>query len=107
MFATALERLESVEIDAERLEKGREIAATPGAIEQVREDLFLVKSQSGPGSYKVLLAEKGPECSCPDYVKRTMPCKHAASIRFYLEKLTTLPSGETISERVPITYKQA
>ncbi|MGP8078163.1 MAG: transposase [Thermoplasmata archaeon] len=94
-------------IDADRVAKGRLIAATPGAIEQVRDDLFLVKSQSGPGSYRVHLAEKGPECSCQDYSSRGLPCKHAASVRFYLEKQTTLPSGETVSERVPLTYPQA
>ncbi|MCW6167208.1 MAG: transposase, partial [Thermoplasmatales archaeon] len=39
--------------------------------------------------------------------KRNLPCKHAASVRFYLEKQTVLPTGETVSERVPVTYEQA
>jgi len=95
------------QIDAERAAKGRLIAATPGAIERVRDDLFFVKSQSGPGSYRVRLGEKGPECSCADYASRGLPCKHAASARYYLAKQTKLPLGESLSERIPITYPQA
>ena len=99
--------LGAMRFDSERAERGRQIAATPGAIEQIREDVFLVKSQSGPGSYRVSVSPKGVECACDDYTKRTLPCKHAASVRFYLEKQTTLAAGDTVSERVPITYSQA
>ncbi len=94
-------------VEKGRLAKGRLIASMPGAIERVRDDIFLVKSQSGPGSHRVSLTEKGPECSCPDFASRGLPCKHVASVAFYLEKQTTLPSGTTISEKVPLTYKQA
>ena len=73
----------------------------------VREDMFTVRSQSGPGAYRVSLGGKHPECNCPDYVKRNRGCKHIASVRFYLEKQTVLPSGEVKSERIPITYSQA
>ncbi|MCI4325802.1 MAG: transposase [Thermoplasmata archaeon] len=93
--------------DGDRLEKGRRIADVPGAVERVGDDLFIVKSQSGPGAYKVALGGAAPECNCGDFVERHLPCKHLASVRFYLEKQTSLTSGETTSERVPILYQQA
>lgn len=99
--------LSDVKFEGEREEKGRQIAATPGAVEQVRDDLFTVRSQSGLGAYRVSVGTSGVECNCPDFTRRGLPCKHAASVRFYLERQTTLPSGETLSERVPLTYSQA
>jgi len=83
------------------------IAAIPGAVERVAEDMFLVKSQSGGGSYRVSYAGEGAKCDCPDFVKRGLPCKHALSVRFYLEKQTTNTAGETMSVRIPITHPQA
>ncbi len=106
-MAAGVDRLAVTEFDTERWERGREIAEMPGAVEQVREDLFMVKSQSGPGTYRVVLGGLHPECNCPDFIRRNRPCKHVASVRFYLEEQTTLPSGETLSEKVPLTYSQA
>ena len=106
-MAVSADRAGSAEFDGERWTKGRQIAAIPGAVEQVKEDVFTVKSQSGPGAYRVVLAGEKPSCNCPDFVKRNRPCKHLASVRFYLEKQTTLPTGEVKSERVPVTYEQA
>ena len=106
-MSVSADRLGGTEFDSERWEKGRQIAAVPGAVEEVKEGLFLVKSQSGPGAYRVSLGAGRIECNCADFAKRNLPCKHAASVRFYLEKQTVLPTGETQSERVPITYTQA
>jgi hypothetical protein len=106
-MSASADRLGVEDFDGERWEKGRQIAATPGAVEQVRDDLFLVKSQSGPGAYRVSLGAGSVECNCPDFIKRNLPCKHAASVRFFLEKQTVLPSGEVRSERAAITYEQA
>ena len=106
-MATSADRLGGVEFDGDRWEKGRQIAATPGAVEEVRDGLFLVRSQSGPGAYRVSLGAGRVVCNCPDFAKRSLPCKHAASVRFYLEKQTVLPTGEVQSERVPMTCQQA
>lgn len=106
-MAAGVDKLGALEFDGERWAKGRQIAATPGAVEEVKEGLFLVKSQSGPGAYRVSIGVDSVECNCPDFVKRNIPCKHAASVRFYLEKQTILPTGEVQSERVPVTYEQA
>jgi transposase len=93
--------------ETDRLARGQAIAAVPRAIQKVSPDTFTVKSQSGPGTYRVMMTPKGAVCNCPDYVKRNLPCKHAASVRFYLEKQTTGKDGKIVSERVPITYGQA
>jgi transposase len=99
--------LSGVEFDQIRTAKGRQIASTRGAVKQVSDDAFTVRSQTGPGSFRVTIGADGVECSCPDWTKRHLPCKHAASVRFYLEKQTTLLSGEVLSERLPLTYPQA
>ena len=106
-MAASVDRVGALGFDGERWEKGRQIAAIPGAIEKIREDMFTVRSQSGPGAYRVTLGGERPVCNCPDYVKRNLPCKHVASVQFFLEKQTVLPSGEVRSERVPVTYSQA
>jgi hypothetical protein len=93
-MAASADKLGAAEFDGERWEKGRQIAATPGAVEEVNDGVFLVKSQSGPGAYRVSVGVGSVECNCPDFTKRNLPCKHAASVRFYLEKQTTLPTGE-------------
>lgn len=106
-MAAMAETMGALQMDAERTEKGRQIAATPGAVEEVNDGVFLVKSQSGPGAYRVSVGVGSVACNCPDFAKRNLPCKHAASVRFYLEKQTILPSGEVQSERVPVSYPQA
>src|SRR5580700_3495736 len=103
----AADRLGWAEFDGDRWERGRQIAAVPGAVERVNDDLYLVKSQTGPGAYRVVLGGEKPHCNCPDFIQRNLPCKHLASVRVYLEKQTTLPTGEVVSERVQVTYKQA
>jgi hypothetical protein len=102
-----LRNIQSIKTDDNRAEKGRRIALLPGTIEHIGEEVFTVRSQSGPGSYKVLITPRGPVCNGEDFKKRNLPCKHAASIRFYIEKQITNSVGETVSERVPITYPQA
>jgi transposase len=93
-------------IDPERSAKGRIIAGTPRAVEQVRTDLFLVKSQSGPGFYRVHLSAKGPDCNCGDFSTRTLPCKHIAGVRYYLEGENALSPGEQVPEKVRKAYTQ-
>ena len=93
--------------ETDRIAKGHVIAATPNAIQKVLPDTFTVKSQTGPGLYRVVWKEGSLECNCPDYVKRGKPCKHAIGVRFYLKKVTTLPDGKKVTENVPITYDQA
>ncbi len=91
-----------------RVARGRAIAATPGAVAQVNPITFAVKSQTGIGVYRVEANGAVATCTCPDAIKHDgTGCKHIAAVRFYLERQTVGPSGEVVSERVPITYQQA
>ena len=91
-----------------RVARGRAIAATPGAVAQVNPITFAVKSQTGIGVYRVEGNGAVATCTCPDAIKHEgTGCKHIAAVRFYLERQTVGPSGEVVSERVPITYTQA
>lgn len=91
-----------------RMARGRVIAAIPGAVAQVNPITFAVKSQSGVGVYRVEASGEVATCTCPDATKHEgTGCKHIAAVRFYLERQTVGPSGEVVSERVPITYTQA
>jgi transposase len=91
-----------------RIARGRLIASTPGAVEQVTPITFTVKSQSGVGVYRVERNDTAATCTCPDATKHDgTGCKHIAAVRFYLERQTVGPSGEVVSERVPITHTQA
>jgi transposase len=74
------------DIDGLRWAKGRAILSNPHCVRQERADLFIVKSQSGPGSYTIRLAPGRMECECADYMERRLPCKHIAAVRLYLEK---------------------
>jgi hypothetical protein len=88
-----------------RLTRGRVIASTPGAIEQVNTVTFAVRSQSGVGIYRIEHDETAATCNCPDATKHDgTGCKHTAAMRFYLERQTVGPSGGIVSERVPITH---
>jgi hypothetical protein len=91
-----------------RIARGRVIAATPGAVEQVNPITFAVKSQSGVGIYRVERNLTDVTCNCPDATKHFgVGCKHIAAVRFFLERQTVGPTGEVVSERVPITHSQA
>lgn len=102
-----LDLLGEFKIDAARSAEGRVIASTPGAIEKLRPDLFSVKSQSGPGSYRVSVAPGRVTCSCPDFLGRGLPCKHAAAVRFHLEEMWGAPSRESVVSPSRTAFSQA
>ena len=46
--------------------------------------LFQVKSQfKQDQTYLVLQQEEGYQCTCPDFTKRQLPCKHAIAVMAY------------------------
>jgi hypothetical protein len=47
---------------------------------------WIVPSQSGSGSYRVVLAAKTATCTCDDFQLRQRPCKHCLAVRFVLER---------------------
>ena len=84
-----------------REERGQAIAEKDGQIERIKENLYLVKSQSGNGSYKVEHTEIGWKCSCPDHQTRGVECKHiiatklSFAIRKQVEKVRIAPINST------------
>jgi transposase len=63
-----------------REEKGREIAAHA---ELTRDgELWIVPSQTGRGTYNVAFHPEGPSCTCPDYAKHHVQCKHIHAVEY-------------------------
>ena len=68
-----------------REERGKAIVKKAGQIKKIDDHSFTVKSQNGHGVYEVKATETGMTCTCPDFIKRGIPCKHILATRFYLE----------------------
>lgn len=93
-----------IEAMTERQKKGLEIAKV-GQFKR-KGDLFLVPSQSNPGTYVVDRDGDAPSCSCPDYELHQEPCKHIHAVEFIIARETN-PDGTTTETRtVRVTYSQ-
>jgi transposase len=53
---------------------------------EYREGHWIVPSQSGNGTYRVLLAPGGDTCTCEDFSLRREPCKHVHAARLVRER---------------------
>ena len=62
--------------------KGREICEKKTMIRRVNAFKYEVKSQSGNGLYDVVANASGWLCSCPDFVHRSVKCKHIWAVEF-------------------------
>jgi transposase len=89
-----------------REERGKAIVEKAGQVEKIDDNSFTVKSQTGHGVYEVKATPEGMTCTCPDFIKRGVPCKHILATRFYLEIQRDTPKGTT-TEKIHLTYSQA
>lgn len=64
-----------------------------------------VPSQSGVGSYIVTLEGK-PFCTCPDFEKRNLPCKHIHAVEFTMQSETKPDGSVTVTKAVKVTCTQ-
>jgi transposase len=48
---------------------------------------YTVPSQSGNGTYTVILDESDAACDCPDFELRGKPCKHVMAVKLYSRRL--------------------
>jgi len=64
--------------------KGKAIAESPNQVRRVDDRTYEVGSQSGNGVYDVRRTEQGWKCSCPDYIYRSVKCKHVWAVEFSL-----------------------
>jgi transposase len=86
----------------ERQQRGLELAATR-RIEQQGET-WIVPSQTGDGRYTV--RPDAVTCTCPDYERRSLPCKHLFAVE-YVRQREIAPDGTvTETEAVRVTYSQ-
>jgi transposase/predicted nucleic acid-binding Zn finger protein len=87
-----------------RKEKGLAIAST----KKVRQEgkYWLVPSQSRNADYRVELTLTGATCTCPDYTKRGIRCKHVWAVEYTIEKHLNEDGTTTITQTKRITYPQ-
>jgi hypothetical protein len=45
-------------------------------------ELWIGPSQSGRGTYTVAFHPEGPSCTCPDYAKHQVQCKHIHAVEY-------------------------
>ncbi len=83
--------------DEGRQQRGLAIAA----LVPIRPDRlgYKVPSMSGNGSYLVNL-EYGPYCTCPDFEKRELACKHVYAVQVLLQRAAH-PDGSTLVAPTP------
>jgi Transposase DDE domain/SWIM zinc finger len=72
---------------------------------------YTVPSQSGSGSYTVILDNDDAVCDCPDFELRDKPCKHVMGVRLFARRLERGVEQDTANlEPAPkvkrLTYKQ-
>ncbi len=67
-------------IDNGRKMRGLAIVAQAGTIERINPITYKVKSQSGNGWYQVVRQGGEWRCECPDFVNRSVVCKHVYAV---------------------------
>lgn len=87
-----------------RQERGLVIAAT-SKIEKNKLG-WKVPSQSGNGTYIVNLDHGQPFCTCPDFEKRHLPCKHIHAVEYVIQRETKPDGTTTYTESIKVTYNQ-
>jgi transposase len=53
-----------------------------------KDGCYTVPSQSGNGSYTVILDDRDAVCDCPDFELRDKPCKHIMGVRLFVSRET-------------------
>ena len=93
--------------EKQRVEKAKMILAHEKAIDEINGSLFLIKSQTGIGSYRVEWNGIKWVCNCPDFTKNghIRICKHIIALELYLDlKFNKIDEKELKPK--PITYSQ-
>ncbi len=81
--------------------RGLEILSKGDTITTVKKNTWAVKSQTGIGEYQVYKKYNQYFCSCPDFEKRQMDCKHIFAVKFSMKlKADVETDYEEISVKV-------
>lgn len=90
-----------------REERGKQIA-TAGQIQKYRDTRWLVDSQSSNDRYCVDLAKiDEPNCSCPDFAVRHLPCKHIYAVAYFVvRKMNRDRSTTTVTGTLAVVKRK-
>jgi len=75
----------TVTVDSPRALRGLAILSQGDTVKRINQTHWTVKSQFGDNDYVVMSKGKLWLCSCPDYQKREMDCKHIFSVKFSIK----------------------
>jgi len=64
--------------------RGYAIISKGDTPKQINKDTFTIPSQNGNGECTITMKRK-PTCTCPDFEKRQMDCKHIHAVRFFVD----------------------
>lgn len=87
-----------------RKERGYEIAREDDIINQ--NGVWLVPSQSGNKTYKVILRIDKSTCTCPDFVERGIKCKHIFAVEIVTMRQINSDGTVTVTQTRRMTYLQ-
>ena len=87
-----------------RKEKGKEIARTSKVV--LSGNKWLVPSQSSDKTYEVILGLGNSKCNCPDYIGRSIKCKHIFAVEITTSRQVNPNGSVTITQTKRITYQQ-
>lgn len=88
----------------ERQQKALVIAAT--AKIQKKGDAWVVPSQTLVGTYRVTFTSEGGRCSCPDFEKRQLSCKHIMAVEYVVRREKAPDGTVTETRAVRVTFAQ-
>lgn len=99
-----MERLVTA-VDPNRLGRAQAIASDPRNIQQVKNGIFKVHSQSSSGAYRVAINGASGRCSCPDFVDRGTACKHVLAVRQFTAGQVA-GANPPLGKRIRLQYPQ-
>ena len=81
--------------------RGLAILSQGDTITTINNNSWIVKSQTGIGEYQVCKKNKHWACTCPDFEKRQMDCKHIFAVKFSTKlKFDVETDYKTVSVKV-------
>ena len=77
--------------------RGLAILSMGNTIRMVKEDTYVVNSQTGVGEYRVKKCSRKWYCTCPDFLDRLQDCKHIFAVKFSHKLKSDVESDSIIS----------
>jgi len=84
--------------------RGYAIISKGEQIDKIDDDAFLVPSQNGNKKYRISVSKNEWTCTCPDFEKRKLPCKHIFAIQLY-QNIKDKIKAETFTKKIDYSVK--